>query len=80
MGFALETENAIENAISKLKRKNLDIIVLNSLEHEGAGFGYDTNRVCFILKNGDIQQLPLKNKDEVANDLIHLIVKQVQKS
>lgn len=80
VGFALETENAIENAISKLKRKNLDIIVLNSLEHEGAGFGYDTNRVCFILKNGDIQQLPLKNKDEVANDLIHLIVKQVQKS
>jgi len=50
-GFALETDNELENALSKLKRKNLDIIVLNSLKEEGAGFGFDTNRITIISIN-----------------------------
>lgn len=78
VGFALETENAVANATDKLRRKNLDIIVLNTLEDEGAGFGYDTNRVKFILKNGAIEQLPLKSKNEVAKDLIQLIISEIE--
>ncbi len=65
VGFALETENEESNAESKLERKNLDFIVLNSLRDQGAGFGVDTNRVTFIDRAGR-EQLPLISKKEVA--------------
>ena len=68
-GFALETDNELENAKSKLKRKNLDLIVLNSLKDKGAGFGVPTNKVTFIDKNGGIEELPLMSKAEVAENL-----------
>jgi len=70
IGFALETNDEINNALSKIKNKNLDLIVLNSLQDEGAGFGYATNKVSFIDKTGDIQHFDLKSKKEVANDLL----------
>lgn len=70
-GFALETEDEIENAIGKLKRKNLDIIVLNSLKDQGAGFGGDTNRITIIDKNNNIDNFELKSKIEVAADIVN---------
>ena len=73
IGFALETDNEKENAISKIKRKNMDYIVLNSLNDKGAGFGYDTNKVTLFSKNGDNLSLELKNKKEVAVDIIQNI-------
>ncbi|HLQ99187.1 MAG TPA: bifunctional phosphopantothenoylcysteine decarboxylase/phosphopantothenate--cysteine ligase CoaBC [Sphingobacterium sp.] len=77
IGFALETQNAIENAKAKLKRKNLDLIVLNTLEDEGAGFGYDTNQVTILDKEGEIQNFPIKSKDDVANDLLDILEKRL---
>ena len=74
VGFALETENELENAISKLKRKNLDIIVLNSLNEKGAGFGFDTNRITIIDRNNNIDKFELKSKEEAARDIINKIV------
>ena len=76
VGFALETDNEFENAKSKLKTKNLDLIVLNSLNDEGAGFGVSTNKVTFITKSGQVFDHDLKSKAEVAQDLIQLIIKQ----
>tara|TARA_R110000868_G_scaffold161628_3_gene392320 strand:+ start:2683 stop:3888 length:1206 start_codon:yes stop_codon:yes gene_type:complete len=73
VGFALETENEVENAIGKLKRKNLDAIVLNSLNDKGAGFGKLTNKVSFIDKNLDIKTFELKTKAEVASDILNEI-------
>ena len=70
VGFALETNNEIENAKDKLVRKNLDIIVLNSLNDKGAGFKYDTNKITIIDKESVIE-FPLKNKKEVATDIIN---------
>ena len=74
IGFALETDNEIEHAQEKLKRKNLDLIVLNSLKDEGAGFGVDTNKITFIDKNNNITALPLKSKYEVAIDIVQKII------
>ena len=74
IGFALETDNELENAISKLKRKNLDIIVLNSLKERGAGFGFDTNRISIIDRNNIIDKFELKSKEEAARDIIDKIV------
>ena len=74
-GFALETNDEIENAKGKLKKKNLDIIVMNSLREEGAGFGYDTNKITVILRNGETISYPLKSKKAVAKDIIHEIEK-----
>ena len=74
IGFALETDNELENAISKLKRKNLDIIVLNSLNENGAGFGFDTNRITIIDKNNNIDKFELKSKKAAARDIIDKIV------
>ncbi len=74
VGFALETDNAIENAIQKLKQKNLDFIVLNTLG-EGSGFGYDTNIVTIISKDGEIESLPLMTKYEVAHKILDKVVK-----
>lgn len=73
VGFALETDQEIENAQQKLKDKRLDFIVLNSLKDEGAGFGHDTNKVTIIDRYLRIHQGVLKSKDEVASDIIDLI-------
>ena len=76
-GFALETDNELENAISKMKRKNLDIIVLNSLKEKGAGFGFDTNRITIIDRNNNINKFELKSKKQVARDIIEKIVSMI---
>ena len=73
VGFALESSNEIENAKKKLSSKNLDFIVLNSLNDKGAGFEYATNKVTLIDKD-TITPLPLKTKKEVAKDIINKIV------
>lgn len=78
VGFALETQNEIENAQTKLKSKNADIVVLNSLNDAGAGFNVPTNKVTFLLKNGTIQPLSLCSKQEVAKQLADLIETQSQ--
>ena len=72
-GFALETDNELENAKGKMKRKNLDLIVLNSLREEGAGFGYDTNKITMIDINNNIDKFELKTKREVAQDILQKI-------
>ncbi|WP_435622640.1 bifunctional phosphopantothenoylcysteine decarboxylase/phosphopantothenate--cysteine ligase CoaBC [Flagellimonas sp.] len=77
VGFALETENELENAKGKLKRKNLDAIVLNSLKDDGAGFGAGTNKVSFIDKNLDIKTFALKTKPEVAADIWGEIIARI---
>lgn len=74
IGFALETENEIEHAKQKIQKKNLDLIVLNSLNDKGAGFGGVTNKVTFIDKNFNIEQFPLKLKEEVAQDIANKIL------
>jgi phosphopantothenoylcysteine decarboxylase/phosphopantothenate--cysteine ligase len=73
-GFALETGDEIKNATSKLKRKNLDFIVLNSLKEPGAGFEYDTNRITIIDKYNNIDKFELKTKEEAARDILDKIV------
>jgi len=73
-GFALETENETENALLKLHRKNLDMIVLNSLREEGAGFGYDTNRITIIDRNNNIDKFELKSKKDAAKDILNKII------
>lgn len=77
VGFALETNNELENAIGKLKAKNLNLIVLNSLNDKGAGFGGSTNKVTFITEREEIIQHNLKSKEEVAADLLNQIIKQI---
>jgi phosphopantothenoylcysteine decarboxylase/phosphopantothenate--cysteine ligase len=77
IGFAMETQNEKENAIKKLKKKNLDFIVLNSLREKNAGFKHDTNKVSILTRNGEILDFPLKSKKEVAADIFDLIEKLV---
>lgn len=74
VGFALETENEIENAFSKLERKNADFIVLNSLNDDGAGFGHDTNKIKILSKNKNIKEFVTKTKKEVAVDIIEEVI------
>ncbi|WP_395077361.1 bifunctional phosphopantothenoylcysteine decarboxylase/phosphopantothenate--cysteine ligase CoaBC [Flavobacterium sp.] len=74
IGFALETENEIENAKLKIQKKNLDLIVLNSLNDEGAGFGKPTNKVTFIDKHFNIEAQDLKSKEDVAIDIVNKII------
>jgi phosphopantothenoylcysteine decarboxylase/phosphopantothenate--cysteine ligase len=74
VGFALETDNEIENAKNKLKHKNADMIVLNSLNDEGAGFGTDTNRITIFDKSGKEWRFNTNPKHEVANDIINTIM------
>ena len=74
VGFALETTDARKNAAEKLRRKNLDFIVLNSLEDKGAGFMVDTNKITIIDKENKITEFPLKSKQEVASDIADHIV------
>jgi phosphopantothenoylcysteine decarboxylase/phosphopantothenate--cysteine ligase len=77
VGFALETENESENAKTKLKKKNLDLIVLNSLKDKGAGFKFDTHKVTFITKNNKVIPFPVKSKKEVAIDILTHIIEQL---
>ena len=80
LGFALETDNELENAKLKMKKKNLDLIVLNSLNDDGAGFGYDTNKITILTKNDTIKEYPLKLKSEVAKDILQAIYETNVKS
>tara|TARA_R110002126_G_scaffold26197_2_gene88810 strand:+ start:1296 stop:2528 length:1233 start_codon:yes stop_codon:yes gene_type:complete len=77
VGFALETNNELENAKGKLKRKNLNLIVLNSLNDKGAGFKTDTNKVTFIDDKENISEFQLKSKAEVASDLLNKIISEI---
>ncbi|MFI8378135.1 bifunctional phosphopantothenoylcysteine decarboxylase/phosphopantothenate--cysteine ligase CoaBC [Leeuwenhoekiella sp. NPDC079379] len=77
VGFALETENEVDNAKGKLQRKNLNLIVLNSLNDTGAGFKTETNKVTFIKQDGTVLPQNLKTKTEVAEDLLNLILKEI---
>jgi phosphopantothenoylcysteine decarboxylase/phosphopantothenate--cysteine ligase len=70
VGFCAETENVIENAKDKVKRKNMDFIVANDVTMEGAGFGTDTNIVKIIGREGIIEDLPKISKDEVAEKIL----------
>ena len=74
VGFALETDNELENARSKLKKKNLDLIILNSLKDPGAGFQHDTNKVTMIDQTGNETVFPVKLKKEVARDILGKIL------
>ncbi len=74
VGFALETDNELENAVGKLERKNFDFVVLNSLRDEGAGFGGDTNKVTLVSREA-CEELPLCSKAEVASHIIDKIEK-----
>lgn len=70
VGFALETQNEVENATKKLKAKNFDFIVLNSLNDRGAGFGHDTNKISMINKSNKVKDFSLKSKHDVAIDIV----------
>ena len=80
VGFALETDNEVENAIGKIKSKNLDMIVLNSLQNSGAGFGHDTNKISIIKRDGTIIDFELKSKQDVAMDLVDEVIKTLTDS
>ena len=77
VGFALETENELENAQAKLARKNLDAIVLNSLNDRGAGFGTSTNKITFLDKNSASKTFEVKEKSEVASDIWKEIIQRI---
>ena len=72
----METENEEENAKLKLKKKNLDLIVLNSLRDKGAGFQGDTNKITLIAKDNKTLPVPVKPKKEVAKDILEYIIEQ----
>lgn len=76
VGFALETNNEEKNATAKLSNKNADMIVLNSLNDAGAGFGTNTNKVTIFEKNGNVHRLPLTSKKEVATAIVDLITER----
>jgi phosphopantothenoylcysteine decarboxylase/phosphopantothenate--cysteine ligase len=78
VGFALETDNELTNALGKLESKNLDMIVLNSLNDKGAGFGHDTNKISIINKDGTIIDFDLKRKSDVALDIVKAIEQEIQ--
>ena len=73
VGFALETNDEEHHAHDKLKRKNLDFIVLNSLRTPGAGFAYDTNQVTLLFANGEKKAFALKSKTDVAADIVDFL-------
>jgi len=77
VGFALETDNELENAKAKLKKKDLNLIVLNSLNDKGAGFKSETNKVTIIDDKNNITQYELKSKADVAKDILAEIIKQL---
>jgi phosphopantothenoylcysteine decarboxylase/phosphopantothenate--cysteine ligase len=73
VGFALETENEKSNALGKLESKNFDLIVLNSLNDEGAGFGHDTNKITILDRHQKATSYELKSKKELAKDIVQAI-------
>lgn len=75
IGFALETENEVEHAKQKIEKKNLDLIVLNSLRDQGAGFGKPTNKITFIDSGFNIEPMELKSKEAVADDIIQKVIR-----
>lgn len=75
IGFALETNHEKENALEKLKKKNADVIVLNSMKDEGAGFGHDTNKITIFDKGGEQFNFDLKPKNEIAKDIVDTIIR-----
>jgi phosphopantothenoylcysteine decarboxylase/phosphopantothenate--cysteine ligase len=77
-GFALETGDEIKNATGKLKLKNLDLIVLNSLRDSGSGFDTDTNRITIIDKYNNIDKFELKSKEAVARDILDKIISMIK--
>ena len=77
VGFALETENEQVHARQKLESKNLDLIVLNSLREEGAGFGHDTNKIVIFGRDGSRKDYPLKTKQEVAADILEEVIRKM---
>ncbi|HYX08444.1 MAG TPA: phosphopantothenoylcysteine decarboxylase, partial [Bacteroidales bacterium] len=79
VGFALETHDELNNAQEKLQKKNFDFIVLNSLNTEGAGFHHDTNQVTIIHRDNIIRKFELKQKKDVASDIINDIISIIQK-
>jgi phosphopantothenoylcysteine decarboxylase/phosphopantothenate--cysteine ligase len=78
VGFALETNDELKNAQEKLKNKNLDFVVLNSLKDEGAGFKSDNNKITIIDKKNNVTEFPLKSKDAVAADIVNKIIELTQ--
>lgn len=74
VGFALETDHELDNAVGKMQRKNLDMIVLNSLRDQGAGFGTDTNKVTVLTSSGDRTEFGLKSKQAVAKDVVDSVI------
>jgi len=74
VGFALESENEIANARKKLENKNLDLIVLNSLKDDGAGFGFSTNKITILDVQGNIESFELKSKPDVAQDIANKVL------
>ncbi|MFT7158748.1 MAG: phosphopantothenoylcysteine decarboxylase/phosphopantothenate--cysteine ligase, partial [Parvicella sp.] len=78
IGFALETNKELEHAQSKLERKNLDAIVLNSLNDKGAGFQTDTNKITIIDRSNKIATFELKSKKDVANDIVNKLEELLQ--
>jgi phosphopantothenoylcysteine decarboxylase/phosphopantothenate--cysteine ligase len=77
VGFALETENERANAIKKLEAKNFDLIVLNSLNDPGAGFGHDTNKITLIDRQQRVQEFETKDKQAVARDIVSAIIERI---
>jgi len=77
-GFALETHNEIDNASKKLSRKHLDLIIMNSMQDKGAGFGYKTNKITIIDKYNNIDKFELKTKEEAARDILDKIVSMIK--
>lgn len=74
VGFALETNDEKQNALKKLKQKNADLIILNSMNDAGAGFGFDTNQITIFDKKGKEKKFPAKTKKEVAEDIVNAII------
>ena len=75
IGFSAETEDLIENTRKKLQEKNCDLFVGNDVTEDGSGFGVDTNKVVFIYRNGDVEEMPLMTKTEVAEKILDRVVK-----
>ncbi|WP_231891979.1 phosphopantothenoylcysteine decarboxylase, partial [Tenacibaculum ovolyticum] len=78
VGFALETNNEVENAKNKITRKNLDLIILNSLQDKGAGFATDTNKITIIDTDFNQKVFDLKSKKEVSVDIINEIINKIK--
>jgi phosphopantothenoylcysteine decarboxylase/phosphopantothenate--cysteine ligase len=71
----LETQNILNNAQTKLDKKNMDMIVINSPKDEGAGFGFDTNKIQILKKSGELISFELKSKEKVAIDILEEMIK-----